>query len=99
MKSVSSAAAVSDKNRVLTTFVSATYICLRSMPSRRGPILKLPPFSGSRRAAKIAGESNSGKQRKSIEESGENQGCRTQVSDDCVFLDTLIGHNGWPDNN
>ena len=69
MKSVTSAAAVSDRNRVMRTLLSAAYICLYCTPSISGQTLKDPPRSGSSSAAKMVGESNIGKQKKSIVES------------------------------
>src|SRR5215469_12223167 len=68
-KSMTSAVALSERKRVIRTLLSASYICLLRTPPISGRIEKDPPRVGSSKAAKTVGESNSGKQKKSIEES------------------------------
>jgi hypothetical protein len=68
MKSDTSPTPAAARNRVIKTLVSGRYICLRVSPSSmHGWIRNRPPFSSSRSAQKIVGESNLGNDRKSIE--------------------------------
>ena len=69
MKSHISAAAFSERKRETRIFVSAIYICLSCISGIVGRTLKWPPWLGSSSAAKTVGESKSGKQKKSMDES------------------------------
>ena len=60
MKSQISPTPSGARKRVISTFVSGQYSCLCVLTGQRGSMLKRPPFSSSRIAAKILGESKAG---------------------------------------
>ena len=65
---------------VSRTSVSGRYSCRVSRLGPAGPILKCPPTSGSRMAAKTLGESKRGKQHQSMEAVGSDESRRGHVA-------------------
>jgi len=71
----------------MRTLFSAAFICLRWMPLIQGRIEKDPPRSEVQYGCEDVGESNSGKQKKSIEDSMPYQSGRAQVPNHTIVFD------------